>query len=90
MAVGRAERREQRTSRFEEVFGERAETALDLFEILELAWHDCYGEVSPPSTIEDHILVVSEGTMGGLIGACRLALQDWRDLSLRASDLDGL
>jgi hypothetical protein len=89
MAVGRVERREDRRARFEEVFGAQAEIALDLFEILEFAWHDCYGEVTPPPGVEGDILVASERSIEGLIDACRLALADWRDLRLRSSGLGG-
>lgn len=87
MAVGRVERRGGRQARFEETFGDDAEIALDLYEIVELAWHDCYGEVTPPPEVEEDILVVSEGDVEGLVRAGRLALQDWRDLRLMASEL---
>ncbi|MGD2102675.1 MAG: hypothetical protein PVG83_10630 [Acidimicrobiia bacterium] len=87
MAVGRAERREDRQARFEGTFGDDAHIALDLFEIIELAWHDCYGAVTPPPEVEEDILVVSEGEVEGLVRAGRLALQDWRDLRRVASEL---
>ena len=87
MAVGRAERRQDREASFGEVFGDRSGIALDLFEIVELAWHDCYGEVAPPSGVESDILTVSQGDIDGLVKACLLALHDWRDLRLMASEL---
>lgn len=61
--------------------------ALDLFELIELAWHDCYGEVAPPDDVMADILVVSEGTLEGLIVAGHLAVIDWRDLRVNADKL---
>lgn len=90
MAVGRAERRKERQPRIVEVFGnDEGQLALDLLDIVELAWHDCYGEVTPsPSVIED-MLALSDGTIGGLIQAALLALTDRRDLSVAAEDRRG-
>jgi hypothetical protein len=64
-----------------------AETALDLLELVELAWHDCYGEVTPSDEIIDDILLLSGGTLRGLIAAARLAVTDWRDVKLAAQEL---
>lgn len=88
MAVGRAARRERRWEHAVALFGdELAPTALDLLELTELAWHDCYGEVSPPdATIED-MLLVSAGNIEGLIQAALLGVTDWRDLRLAADKL---
>jgi hypothetical protein len=67
------------------VFGEDlASAALDLLELTELAWHDCYGEITPPETVIDDILLLSEGSLGPLIEAARLAVMDWRDLRVAA------
>lgn len=60
------------------------EAALDLIEIMELAWHDVYGEVTPPESVIDDALVVSGGNLAALIRAVRLALADWRDLRVAA------
>jgi len=51
-----------------------------------MAWHDCYGEVSPPEEVIDDVLLCSGGTLGGLIEAAQLAVIDRRDLKLRADD----
>ena len=52
MAVGRAERRKLRWDRAAAAFGEdTTPIALDLLELTELAWHDCYGEVTPSEDI---------------------------------------
>lgn len=58
--------------------------ALDLLELVELAWHDCYGDISPSDEIINDILVLSEGTLDGLIRSGRLAVTDWRDLRVAA------
>lgn len=61
--------------------------ALDLLELVELAWHDCYGEPSPPEEVIDDILLVSRGDLGRLVSAARLAVIDWRDLRVAADEL---
>lgn len=86
MAVSRADRRREREGRVVAVFGEYgAARALDLLELVELAWHDCYGDVTPPEEIIDDMLLLSNGSIEGLIDAERLAVTDWRDLKVAAS-----
>lgn len=88
MAVGRAERREYRAPRVIAIFGEeRAPIALDLLELTELAWHDCYGEVTPPEEIIDDMLLLSEGSIEKLVQSTRLGVTDWRDLKVAADEL---
>jgi hypothetical protein len=85
MAVSRDERRRDRAERVEALFGKKeADRALDLLEIVEMAWHDCYGEVTPPEPVVSDILIVSGGNLGELISASRLAITDRRDLHLAA------
>ena len=85
MAVGRVERRREREPRFVAVFGEQqAPVALDLFDLFELAWHDCYGEVTPSLDVVEDMLTLSDGTIGGLVHAALLAVTDWRDLRVAA------
>jgi len=60
-----------------------------LFELTEFAWHDCYGEITPPEQVIDDILVVSQGDLGKLARAARLAVTDRRDLRLSADALRG-
>ena len=85
MAVGRAERRSEREPRVVAVFeGDRASVALDLLELIELAWHDCYGEVTPSEDVIDDMLTISDGSIEGLIQAARLAVTDPRDLKTAA------
>lgn len=68
-----------------EIFGEDAGVALDLLELTELAWHDCYGEVTPPDQVIDDIFAVAQGTLAGLVRAARLAIEDFRDLRMKAN-----
>jgi hypothetical protein len=86
MAVSRAERRVEREPRVIAMFGEAgAARALDLLELVEFAWHDCYHEVTPPEEIIDDMLLLSDGRLDGLISAARLAVTDWRDLKVAAA-----
>lgn len=87
MSVSRADRRKEREPRVVALFGADAPVALDLLELLEFAWHDCYREISPTETVVDDVLVLSEGTLSGLVLACRLAVTDWRDLRVAADHL---
>ena len=85
MAVSRAERREERKLRVEAIFTQDlVASALDLLELTELAWHDCYGEVTPSADMIDAMLLLSQGTIEGLIQAARLGVTDWRDLKVAA------
>jgi hypothetical protein len=69
----------------EAAFGrDRSQAALDLLELVELAWHDCYGQVTPPEEIVDDILLLSDGSIEKLIAMGRLAVTDWRDVKVAA------
>jgi len=90
MAVGRAARRTAREGRVATWFGDpESSTVLDLFELLDLAWHDCYSELCPPDDVLDDVLVVSQGDLRRLIEAARLAVVDFRDLRLAADSVRG-
>ena len=65
------------------------EAVLDLFETMEIAWHDLYGEITPPESVIDDVLLVSGGNLAALIKAVRLGLEDWRDLRVAADRTDG-
>ncbi|HZQ85699.1 MAG TPA: hypothetical protein VFA83_12715 [Acidimicrobiales bacterium] len=85
MVESRADRRAGRRERVLVIFGEaHVEAALDLLELTELAWHDCYEAVSPSEAVIDDILLCSRGDLDGLIRAARVAVTDTRDLSLWA------
>lgn len=87
MAVGREERRAERQARFAGAFGQHSSRALDLVELLELAWHDYYGEITPPDHVIEDIVVCAQGSLEGPIGAARLAVADSRDVRSAAGDL---
>lgn len=88
MVESRADRRDARRSRVAEVFEpSEIESALDLLELVELAWHDCYAESTPPERVVEDILLVSGGDLGRMISATRLAVVDWRDLRVAADEL---
>ena len=90
MAVSRADRRKDRKPRVQAVFADRhVEPALDLLELLELAWHDCYHDISPVEDTIDDVLLLSGGSMDKLVSAARLAVTDWRDLKVAAAALRG-
>ncbi|HEX6395401.1 MAG TPA: hypothetical protein VFZ97_18345 [Acidimicrobiales bacterium] len=90
MAVSRADRRSDREPRVRAMFSEEhVAPALDLLELLEFAWHDCYGDVSPPDEIVEDVLLLSEGSIDLFIHAARLAVADWRDVKVNAASLRG-
>ena len=81
MAVSRAQRRHDREPRVQAVFTETlVPAALDVLELLEYAWHDCYGEITPDESIIDGILLLSRGQLDKLISAATLGIKDRRDL----------
>ncbi|MCP3879247.1 MAG: hypothetical protein GY701_12795 [Sulfitobacter sp.] len=87
MAISRADRRRDRVDRVRLRFSEdETPTALDLLELLELAWHDCYDEISPSEDIVDDVLLLSDGDLAALIRAASLATTDWRDLRVAAAN----
>ena len=87
MAISRANRRRERSGRASELFAGDAEIALDVLELAELAWHDCYGEVSPPDAVIEDIWIVSGGDLRELVRATHLAVTDYRDLRVAADQL---
>jgi len=89
MVIGRDARRAQRQPRVAELFGKDASVAQDVLELLELAWHDCYGEVTPPDRVMDDILLCSGGDLAQLVYTAKMAVHDWRDLRVWADDLRG-
>lgn len=90
MSVSRESRRIARTPRAIEEFGaEQADIALDLLELVELAWHDVYSDITPSDEIIDDLFVLSEGQLDQLVRAARLAMTDWRDLRVAADNVRG-
>lgn len=76
-----------REKRAHEEFGRDAGAALDILELTELAWHDCYGEITPSDAVVDDIFVVARGNIATFGSAARLAVEDFRDLRLAADSL---
>jgi hypothetical protein len=88
MAISRAQQRAERRGRVGAIFDETlVDPVLDLLELTELAWHDCYGEITPSEEIVDDILLCSEGKVAKLIQTARLAVKDWRDLKVWAQQI---
>ena len=80
MVISSADRRTNRSPRATEVFGERAGAALDTLALLDFAWHDCYGETSPPEQVVEGIWLVADGDLARFVSAAHLAVIDFRDL----------
>jgi len=80
MVTGSADRRSARRERAAEAFGKHADAALDALALLDLAWHDCYGEPSPPEQVVEDIWEVSGADLAQFIAAAHLAVVDFRDL----------
>jgi hypothetical protein len=88
VAIGRAERMAERRPRIVAIFGEAAaDTVIGVLTLTELAWHDCYGEVTPSESVIDDILLCSGGDLATLIRASKLAVEDSRDLMVWAGEL---
>jgi hypothetical protein len=88
VAVGRDARRAERAALVEEILGKPLTSAgLDLLELAELAWHDCYGEITPPDDVVLNILICCQGNLATMIHAVKVAIMDWRDLQLCAERL---
>jgi hypothetical protein len=90
MAVGRAQRFEERKPRVTATFGDDNKTlrlVYEVFELMEMAWRDCHAEITPPEEVVDNVLLCSGGTLDGLIHAAHLAVIDSRDLAVWASDV---
>lgn len=91
MAVGRRERFAAIRPHVVRLFGDDARTTTRVEQVLtlmEMAWHDCYGEVAPPDDVLANVLDCSGGTLAGLIDAAHLAVVDSRDLAVRASSAE--
>lgn len=87
MAIGMSERRAGRRTKVAVMFADRTDRALDLIELMEMAWHDAYGEASPPESVVDDVLLLSEGNLRALIRWARLAVTDWRDVRVEADKI---
>lgn len=84
MVTSSDDRREARRPRATKHFGSQAHAALDTLALLDLAWHDCYEESSPPERIVEDIWLVSDGDLASFVSAAHLAVIDFRDLRMNA------
>lgn len=84
MVTSSADRRSARSGRATDAFGQHAAAALDALALLDLAWHDCYDEPSPPEQVVDDIWDVSGGDLARFVAAAHLAVIDFRDLRVWA------
>lgn len=84
MPEHRAERRAQRRTKVAVLFADRTDRALDLLELLEMAWHDSFDEGTPPEEVIDDVLLLSGGSLRSLIRWARLAVADYREVRTAA------
>lgn len=84
VVIGREARRRARSGRAAREFGARSRAALDAFDLLELAWHDCFGVITPPDQVVEDVWTVADGDVARLVSAVHLAVLDFRDLRVRA------
>lgn len=87
MVIGEADRRRSRSPRATGVFGSQAAAALDALALLDMAWHDCYGETCPPEQVIEDIWLVANGDLAQFISAAHLAVIDFRDLRMSANEM---
>jgi hypothetical protein len=86
MAIGSAQRREERRSQIEALFGRHdVDAALDLLHLADMAWHDCYPrELEVDSRVLADVMLLSRGDLARLIRVTREAVIDFRDVRLAA------
>ncbi|WP_143264107.1 hypothetical protein [Amycolatopsis kentuckyensis] len=87
MAVSSEQRRRARADRVEAQFSSGdVEAVLDLLQLADMAWHDCYGprEVEVPELVLEDVLLLAEGDLARLIRICRAAVLDFRDVRVAA------
>ncbi|MFB6814750.1 hypothetical protein ACFCV8_09415 [Streptomyces sp. NPDC056347] len=58
-----------------------------MLELVEFAWHDCYGDITPSENVVEDILTCSQGDLARMIRFARLAVEDWRDLRMTADEI---
>lgn len=86
MVIGREARRQEQLARVQAQFPRQVGTVVQVLDLLDLAWHDCYGEPSPPDSVVDDLFATAGDDLPGLIDAAHLAVIDWRDLRVRAEN----
>jgi hypothetical protein len=87
MAIGSAERRQERRPRIAARFDSGdVDAALDLLALTDMAWHDCYGprELEIPAQVLDDMLLLARGNLAALVRVALLAVGDFRDVRMAA------
>lgn len=87
-----SERLKELRPRLIDAFGNDVETMRTVSRVLELmdkAWRDSYGPGAPSDEIVDDVLLCAGGTLPGLVDAAHLAVVDWRDVVVWASEIRG-
>lgn len=87
MAVGSDQRRRERRPRIKSLFARsQVETVLDLLQLTDMAWHDCYGprELEIPPGVLDDMLLLAHGDLDALVRIAREAVLDFRDVRVAA------
>ena len=87
MVIGSEQRRRERKSRVEVLFaGKQVEAVLDLMNLMDMAWHDCYGprEFEVPPAVLDDVLLLADGDLAVLIEVAHAAVIDFRDVRVAA------
>jgi hypothetical protein len=90
MAVGSEQRRRELRHQVEGLFAHgEVERALDLLQLTDMAWHDCFEpkELEIPAEVLDDILLLAGGNLSKLIGLARMAVLDFRDVRVAADDV---
>ena len=67
------------------VFGDddkTVELVSHVFALMEMAWHNCYAEITPSEDVVDDVLLCSGGTLEGLVNASSRRCRPPRSLAL--------
>jgi hypothetical protein len=90
MAIGSGQRREERRQRLEATFpSSHVEAALDLLDLADMAWHDCYGpkELALPDAVLEDVLLLADGGLVALTRIAHGAVIDFRDVRVDADEV---
>ncbi len=88
MAIGSEQRRQERKCRIEALFAvDQIEAVLDLLDLMDRAWHDCYGprELEVPPDVLADVLLLADGDLAVLVRVARRAVIDVRDVWVAAA-----
>jgi hypothetical protein len=89
MAIGSAQRREERRQSIEATFpSNHVEAALDLLHLTDMAWHDCYGpeDLALPDHVVEDVLLLADGGLVALVSIAHQAVIDFRDVQVAADN----